>query len=260
VDPKFIARLDERKPLADLVFEALRDGIISGRLAPGEWLRQEHISEELGVSQTPVRQALERLAAEGLVERVAYRGVRVPQIEAEDFAEIFGLRLLLEPLIMRHAARNISPDSLAELNKMVEDAQAFVSLDQMSRRRTLNRELHLRLSDECGYPLLSRLFEMVFNRFPHWMIYEGMFRQIDFLEGRLKRETAEHRAMLAAISEGDVEMAERLAKEHIHATGEELAQLFDISDELLDQTRSDLWPRVGNGEECREIGVRESNS
>jgi DNA-binding GntR family transcriptional regulator len=247
MDPEFIARLDERKSLADLVFEALRDGIISGRLAPGEWLRQEHISEELGVSQTPVRQALERLAAEGLVERVAYRGVRVPEIEAADFAEIFGLRLLLEPLIMRHAATNISMPSLEELKTMVEEAQNFISLDEMARRRRTNREFHLRLSDECGFPLLSRLYEMVFNRFPHWMIYEGMFRQIDFLEDRLKREISEHRAILEAISAGDVRLAEQHAEAHIRATGQELAQLFDISDELLDQTHRDLWPRVGSG-------------
>lgn len=245
MDPEFITRLDERKPLGDLVFEALRDGIISGRLAPGEWLRQEHLSEELGVSQTPVRQALERLSTEGLVERVPYRGVRVPEIEAADFSEIFALRLLLEPLIARGAARQISSSALRELEDTIQEAQDHVSLDDMPRRRRNNREFHLLLSDECGSPLLARLYEIVFNRFPHWMIYEGMFRQMDFLPDRLAREISEHKEIVAAISAGDADIAERSVERHIRASGRELAQLFDISDDLLDQKRRELWPRSG---------------
>lgn len=245
MDPEFITQLDQRKPLGDLVFEALRDGIISGSLAPGEWLRQEHISEQLGVSQTPVRQALERLSTEGLVERVPYRGVRVPEIEAADFAELFALRLLLEPLIVRGAAREISPTSLREIQRMTEEAQDYVSLDDMPKRRRNNREFHLLLSDECGSPLLSRLYEIVFNRFPHWMIYEGMFRQMDYLEDRLAREISEHGEIVEAVSAGDADAAERIVEHHIRASGTELAQLFDISDDLLGQKCRDLWPRFG---------------
>ena len=90
------SKIDRRKPLADLVFEAIRDNILSGQIKADDWLRQEDVASELGVSHTPVRQALERLIAEGLAERVPYKGVRVSHFKPEEIAEIYALRLLLK--------------------------------------------------------------------------------------------------------------------------------------------------------------------
>src|SRR5512143_3326253 len=93
-----------KRSLTDEVYEYLYHKIIAGSFARGDWLRQEDISTQLGVSQTPVREALDRLVASGLAERVPYRGVRVPLLESKEIVDAFMLRLILETTAARLAA------------------------------------------------------------------------------------------------------------------------------------------------------------
>jgi DNA-binding GntR family transcriptional regulator len=86
----------QRRSLKEEIFDVLHDKIIAGQVGPGEWLRQEDIATQLGVSMTPVREALDLLVSVGLAERVPYRGVRVPQLTTEEIAEAYAMRLLLE--------------------------------------------------------------------------------------------------------------------------------------------------------------------
>src|SRR4030095_12951014 len=88
--------LIQKRPLKDDIFDVLHDKIVSGKYKPGEWLRQDDIATQLGVSMTPVREAFDLLVASGLAERVAYRGVRVREISTKDIVEAYGLRLHLE--------------------------------------------------------------------------------------------------------------------------------------------------------------------
>ena len=86
----------QRRSLRDEVFQFLHRRIVAGKYAPGEWLRQEDISTQLGVSQTPVREALDLLVSTGLAERVPYRGVRVLQLTTQEIVEAYVMRLVLE--------------------------------------------------------------------------------------------------------------------------------------------------------------------
>lgn len=101
---------NERKSLAELAYEATREKILSGSFKPGDWLRQEGLSKQLAVSHTPVREALDRLVADGLAERVPGRGVRVSAIDVNDIAEVYCLRLHIEPITVRLTALNISSE------------------------------------------------------------------------------------------------------------------------------------------------------
>src|SRR3989304_5133030 len=92
------------KPLKEELFDALHRQIIAGKYGPGDWLRQEEIATQMGVSMTPVREALDLLVATGLAERVPYRGVRVREMSPKDVADAYGLRLILEALTAREAA------------------------------------------------------------------------------------------------------------------------------------------------------------
>ena len=85
----------QHKCKAELAHEAIRERILSGYFKPGDWLRQEESSQQLAVSYTPVREALDRLVADGLAERVPHRGVRVSIIDENDIAEVYCLRLYL---------------------------------------------------------------------------------------------------------------------------------------------------------------------
>src|SRR5258706_14235719 len=85
------------KPLKEELFDALHRQIIAGKYGPGDWLRQEEIASQMGVSMTPVREALDLLVSAGLAERVPYRGVRVREMTTKDVADGYGLRVIVTP-------------------------------------------------------------------------------------------------------------------------------------------------------------------
>src|SRR5689334_16685199 len=128
------------KPLKEELFDALHRQIIAGKYAPGDWLRQEEIAGRMGVSMTPVREALDLLVAAGLAERVPYRGVRVREMSTKDVTEAYGMRLILEVLIAREAAKNVTPAQITKLEGMLEEMKKHETLNEMPLARQLSRE------------------------------------------------------------------------------------------------------------------------
>src|SRR5437762_9247969 len=98
----------EHKQLRDVVVERIREQIAQGKLMPGQWLRQERLAAELGTSYTPIREALKQLQAEGMVEHVPYRGVRVVQFSPADVLDIYGMRSVLEGQAAAGAATRLT--------------------------------------------------------------------------------------------------------------------------------------------------------
>lgn len=240
VSPGEAKRLAKRKSLGEEVFEILRDKILAGEYPLGEWLRQEEIGKQLGVSQTPVREALDRLVSEGLAERVPYRGVRVSTLTSEEIADIYAARMVLEVSLARVAAHNIVDEQLARLAGLVSEAQSLRSLGDMSRRRQLNIEFHFTLASASKNQVLERLYRLTLHQFPDWMIYEGMFRQEARLDERLTREIREHREILAALKERRSELAAERAARHIRNLKDELVELLGVPAELLEQKERGL--------------------
>src|ERR671918_149764 len=113
--------LIQKRPLKEDIFNVLHEKIISGTYKPGHWLRQEDIATQLGVSMTPVREALDLLVSAGLAERVPYRGVRVRETSTKDVVEAYGLRLVLEAVIAQEAARNITAEQLQSLEALADE-------------------------------------------------------------------------------------------------------------------------------------------
>jgi DNA-binding GntR family transcriptional regulator len=113
-----LSRASAHAQLPQRVAESLRHDILEGRLKPGEWLRQERLAQEHGVSHMPVREALKQLAAEGLVEHVPYRGVRVVRFALEDVEDLYECRAFIEGLAARCAAEHITDAQLAELERL----------------------------------------------------------------------------------------------------------------------------------------------
>ena len=224
----------QRKPLKEEIFEVLHEKIIAGKVHPGEWLRQEDIATQLGVSMTPVREALDLLVSVGLAERVPYRGVRVPELNREEIAEAFAMRLLLETAGARAAALKRRQVQVDELKRILFRMKGLVTLNDMSLLRQLSREFHQAIIGISGNALLNRLYEMVMNAFPDWMLYEYLFRHTDLLEDSLSEEYQEHMALVEAIGAGDANLAERCANTHIRNLGEELVTFLGISHEALE--------------------------
>jgi len=229
-----------RRSIREDVFQFLHSRIVEGKFAPGEWLRQEDISTHLGVSQTPVREALDLLVSAGLAERVPYKGVRVLQLTTEEIVDAYVLRLVLESTAGRMAACTIRQDRIETLYQILEQTQGLVTLGDMSTLRQLNKRFHQSIVLAGENSLLSRLYETVSNRFPDWMLYESMFRHPEFLQTSLQREYQEHKAIADAIAVHDPDRAAEKIIEHIHNLGKEFEQFLGIPGELIREKETQI--------------------
>lgn len=229
-----------KRSLTDEVYEYLSDKIIAGKYSPGDWLRQEDISTLLGVSQTPVREALDRLVASGLAERVPYRGVRVPILEPSEIVDAFLLRLILETTAARLAAKVIQPEETLALSTLIEKTSGLVTLEDMSTLRQLNKQFHTHLVEAARSPLLNKIYEMTTNAFPDWMLYEYMFRHPELLQSNLEREYNEHQAIIEAFSSNDPQVASHQVAKHIKNLWHDLQTYLDISGEAMHEIEKQL--------------------
>ena len=224
-----------RRSLRDEVFDALHKRIIAGEVRPGEWLRQEDVASQLGVSMTPVREALDQLVAAGLAERVPYRGVRVIELTHDEMLDAYGQRILLEPLAARLASETATPRGVQDLKRLLAETLDLLRLEDMSRLREVSRQFHAQVVAMSGSPLLTRLYGIVAAKFPDWMLYEAMFRHPEALTESLRLEQDQHRALVDAIAAHNPEAAAHAALEHILSLGKDLETYLGIPRELIRQ-------------------------
>jgi DNA-binding GntR family transcriptional regulator len=194
--------------VVDRVYAALRFRIVSGELARGTKLRQEALAEELGVSRTPLREALRRLAAEGLVEFLPNRGARVTQLQLKQIRAAYEARLALEPGAARFAARRRPAGEIAAMHAAIAD--------QRRRRRSrdayaASRAFHLALVHAAGNEYLARFAETLWVPGLAEAIYERQAANPD----ALRHDVPEHAAIVEAIEAGDEDRAAELTRAHI---------------------------------------------
>jgi DNA-binding GntR family transcriptional regulator len=196
--------------VVDQAYIAIRDRIDDGRLARGTRLHQEDLAAELGVSRTPVREALRRLAAEGRVELLTNRGARVADIDLAAMPEPYEARLVIEPGAAALAARRgLSAAQLRQLHAAIA-AQRSAAGD-IQRSFAANRDFHLGLVAASGNELLLQFAEHLWVARIGAAIYE---RQAETPE-RMLLDADEHEAILDAVERGDARKAESLARKHV---------------------------------------------
>jgi DNA-binding GntR family transcriptional regulator len=193
-------------------YTAVRDGIAEGRLSPGEWLREGAIAEGLGLSRTPVREALRVLAAEGLVELVHNRGARVVRWTAQDIEETYRLRALLEGEAASLAARRATPEQVAALEQTCE-AHARSVADRLPAvdQAACNDAFHAAVLQAAGSPRLVGLHAIVTSA-P--LVARALSRYDDV---DLQRSVLAHRDVLMAVQERDADLAAAAMRAHILA-------------------------------------------
>ena len=223
------------RSLRDEVFDILHKRIIAGEVRPGEWLRQDDIASQLGVSMTPVREALDLLVASGLAEREPYRGVRVVELSHDEMLDAYGLRILLEPAAARLASETATPREVEELKRLLVGTFELVRLEDMSRLRECSRQFHAAVVTMSGSPLLARLYGIAAAKFPDWMLYEAMFRHPEALTESLRTEQDQHRAIYEAIAARDPEAAARASLDHILSLGHDLETYLGIPRERIEE-------------------------
>lgn len=221
------------KPLKEEIYDALHRHIIAGKYGPGDWLRQDDIASQMGVSMTPVREALDLLVSTGLAERVPYRGVRVREMSTKDIVEAYGLRLILEAIIAREAAMNITSEQASGLKKILDEMNRHVKLNEMPLERQLSREFHTAIAEASGNDLLVKLYAVVANAFPDWLLYEALFRNPELLTGSVSQTHDEHTAILDALAKGDADKAVQASIEHVMDSGKWLQEYLNIPKKML---------------------------
>lgn len=221
------------KPLKEEIYDALHRQIIAGKYVPGDWLRQEDIASQIGVSMTPVREALDLLVAKGIAERVPYRGVRVRQMSAKDVVEAYEMRLFLEALIARDTAINITAEQLARLETIMQEMNSHIDLNEMPQERQLSREFHAAIAEASGNSLLVQLYSIVSNAFPDWLLYEALYRKPELVADSISQTHNEHAAILDAFKKHDPDLAVKISLEHVMESGRWLETYLKIPGKLL---------------------------
>ena len=191
------------------VFNQIRNDILNGVYEPGDNLIETKLSEEMGVSRTPVREALRQLELEGLVQSVPNKGVTVKGVSEQDIQDIYTIRMLIEGLAARWAAEKITPSELEELKEAVELEEFYTKKNDYGHLLKFDTRFHdIIFRASKSMPLMHTL-----STFHH---YVQKARKLSMSSPRRAEEVLEeHKAILQAIIERDADKAERLTTEHV---------------------------------------------
>jgi DNA-binding GntR family transcriptional regulator len=197
---------------SDHAYRLIRAQILSGERAGGDWLREGDLADMIGVSRTPVREALRRLTAEGLVRYNRNRGVQVAVWTADDLDEIFSLRSVLEPWACRLAAVSPSVD-LAELDRLAHDMDSAArgSVADVDVITELNNRFHRLVLEGSNNRRLGSVVSSVVQVPLVWQTFSH------YSDTDLRRSLAHHHELVAALTAGDPDWAESVMRSHVRA-------------------------------------------
>lgn len=192
--------------------------VVAGRLLPGAQIVEEHILRELGVSRTPVREALQRLEFEGLVEVRAHKGTFVSLLDDESLREIFEFREAIEGQAARLATQRIDDQTRLSLNELLERFRDGVERADPRAFHEADTRLHRTLVAACGNRRIQRTIEILESQ-----IARTRFLSIIALT-RMEKSSSEHEAIIKAVIERDAAEAEEAMRHHIRAVYQNLTE------------------------------------
>ena len=194
--------------LADQIFMELENNILTGVYTRGEVFTEMSLSEKLGVSRTPVREAIRRLEQERLVE-ITTKGIVIMGISPKDISDMYEIRLRTEGLASRWAANTISEEGKKELSAIVELQEFYTAKKDADNIKNMDSKFHEIVYNNCGSVVLSDMLHQL-----HRKVMKFRKASVSNSE-RAFQSTKEHREILDAILSGDGEKAEKLTVEHI---------------------------------------------
>jgi DNA-binding GntR family transcriptional regulator len=212
-----IEPVGEPASLKDKAYQTLKDAILTLKLGPGTPLVETVLAKELGISKTPVRDALQELEREGFVTRVLFRGTYVTELNFKDLQEIFQLRAVLEGLATRLAAPLLTSQQLEQIEQKLTAAEAALAEGDLARCSELGRYLHDAVIENCAN---QRLILINRNLDDHMQRFRLTSDQI---RGRLNKSLVEHRRILDGLRRGDPAAAEQAMREHLSSVLQDLS-------------------------------------
>ncbi len=202
-------KLDSYKPLREVVYETIREAIRNGTLTPGERLMEIQLAEELGVSRTPVREAIRKLELERFVVMLPRRGTYVSNLSLKDINEVFEIRAALDGLAAGLAAERITEEELEQMERLLVEIADHI--ERHDNQKIVE-------ADEAFHDILyrasrnERLVGIIYNLREQF----ARFRSVSInYPGRLQNTLEEHRQLVEAIAQRNPEAAQQKAREHI---------------------------------------------
>ena len=205
----FTVTMDEFLPLRDVVFNTLRKAILTGELKPGERLMEIHLANRLGVSRTPIREAIRKLELEGLVIMIPRRGAEVAQITEKSLKDVLEVRRALDALCVELACERITEEGKVKLREACSEFEKATKTGEVTAIAKADVALHDIIVEATGN---ARLIQLINN------LSEQMYRyRFEYIkdESRHEKLVEEHRMIYESIIEKDKEKAAKAAKLHI---------------------------------------------
>lgn len=214
-------RGDDYKPLRDVVFEGLREAIVSGRLEPGERLMEVHLAEEMGVSRTPVREAIRKLELEGFVVILPRRGAYVADLSAKEIADVFEIREALEELAVALAAERISDDQISELTVLLDEIVSHLDEQNVDALVQADIRFHDAIFRASQNSRLSQMASLLREQ-----VHRYRKKSLSY-PGRIRWSIAEHRDILEALAARDPARARAAVRNHIESAEHSLIGVLE---------------------------------
>lgn len=202
-----------RTSTRDIAYEALKAAILDGRLASGEAIIEERLAEQLQVSRTPLREALQRLESEELVIRRTNGRLLVAPLSRQQVEELFAVRALLEGLVARQATQRVTPEALARLRRITESIEQAARAGETEAVSLYGEQFHTELYHLSENSLATRLLNQLRDQIRR-------YRRIGPVEDpdRAARAAQEHRQLYELVAAGRAEEAETAMRSHIEAS------------------------------------------
>lgn len=202
----------DKYSLRGKVYDRIRENILNGVYKEHEELKEATLGEQMGVSRTPVREALRQLELEGLVEIIPNKGARVTGITKKDVEDIYQIRYLLEGLSARWATEHVTEEQLEKMEEILYLTEFHAQKGHYAQVYELDSQFHELMYEASGSKLLNNILS-------DFHMYVTRIRKISLSSSnRSKNSTEEHRAILDAIKEHDADRAEKCAHDHVTST------------------------------------------
>lgn len=213
--------------LEKFAYETIKNAIITFQLVPGQSLVESELASKLGISKTPVRDALLRLEREGLVKKVAYKGTYVADITNKGIIDIFIIRAQLESLAARMVCEMFSDDDIKQAQGYINLMEELIQKGEIKAASEQNTQFHDLIISKADSEWLCQILANLDDHLKRYRILSN------YQSGRLEKSTQEHQLVLNAISRKDADHAEKLMKHHILSVLEDLESQDDLNNLVL---------------------------
>ena len=209
MDNNFKVNMNEYLPLRDVVFNTLRQAILKGELAPGERLMEIQLAEKLGVSRTPIREAIRKLELEGLVLMIPRKGAEVAQITEKSLRDVLEVRRALENLAVQLACLRMSPQTLADLKAAARAFEEILGGEDVTAVAEADVAFHdviyMATDNQRLISLLNNLREQMYRYRVEYLKKKECHKQLLW----------EHQEIIRAIEAGEIDVATKITEQHI---------------------------------------------